>query len=147
MAEHQHTFLFLPGSWIGEGDVTFSASPDKVHFFTKWEVKHGDDGLIRCQQTVEIRGVEEQVTNSFTISSLTEKGFHILLQNEMLREVSGKGFIDTLKLAWEFREEETFEGFEVYELQENGEYHMHAEYSSPDQFRTIIDGRIWMKKD
>lgn len=147
MAEHNHTFLFLPGSWIGEGDVTFSASPDKVHFFTKWEVKHDNDGLIRCSQTVEIRGVEEQVTNRFTLSEVTEKGFQILLDNDVLDQVSGKGFVDPLKLAWEFREHETFEGFEVYELQDNGEYNMHAEYSSPDQFRTIIDGRIWMKED
>jgi hypothetical protein len=38
-----------------------------------------------------------------------------------------------------------FEGFEVYEQQENGDYFLHAEYGSPDQFRTIIEGLIWRK--
>lgn len=147
MTEQQHNFLFLPGLWIGEGDVSFSASPDKVHFFTKWEVNHGKDGLIRCRQIVEIRNVDEHVINTFTISSVKENRFDIHLENDSLSKVEGKGFVDPLKLAWEFRNHETFEGFEVYELQKGGDYMMHAEYSSPDQFRTIIDGRIWKKED
>lgn len=145
MAANQHTFLFLPGLWLGEGDVTFSASPDKVHFFTKWDIQHRENELIHCEQTVEIAGIDEQVVNRFIISAITEKGFEIYLNNGTLTDVSGKGFVDPLKLAWEFRGHSSFEGFEVYELQENGEYKLHAEYVSSEQFRTFINGRIWLK--
>jgi hypothetical protein len=63
----------------------------------------------------------------------------------MLGSVQGKGIIDAKTIAWEFRGHPDFEGFEVYELQENGDFMLHAEYSSLDQIRTIIDGRIWKK--
>jgi hypothetical protein len=67
------------------------------------------------------------------------------LENELLGKVKGAGVIDEKTIAWEFHGTGGLEGFEVYELQDNGDYMMHAEYSSPDQFRTIIDGRIWKK--
>ena len=67
------------------------------------------------------------------------------LENELLGTVKGTGVIDENTIAWEFHGTGGLEGFEVYELQDNGDYMMHAEYSSPDQFRTIIDGRIWKK--
>jgi hypothetical protein len=53
--------------------------------------------------------------------------------------------IDAKTIAWEFRNNEEFQGFEVYELQENGDYMLHAEYSTSEDFRTIIDGRVWQK--
>jgi hypothetical protein len=39
-----------------------------------------------------------------------------------------------------------FEGFEVYEKQENGDYFLHGEYGEPHLFRTIVEGLIWCKK-
>jgi hypothetical protein len=48
-------------------------------------------------------------------------------------------------IAWEFRENDlNFEGFETYHLQEDGSYTMHAEYVTSDQFRTQIDGKLWL---
>lgn len=143
MAERNHTFLFQPGIWIGEGDVAFSGSKDKVHFFTKWVIFEEREGEISCHQIVEIQGVEDHVNNRFTISSLDGAHFEILLENELMSCVTGKGLIDSLKIGWEFRQRDNFDGFEVYELLEGGRYKMHAEYASSDQFRTIIDGVIW----
>jgi len=147
MSDVEHKFLFQPGNWIGEGKVSFSASPDEVRFYTKWVITSMDDLGIQCRQTVEIQGVNEHVINRFIISDIKTSSFNIELQNEMLEMVTGTGIVDPKKIAWEFRDHENFEGFEVYQLSDNGEYIFHAEYTSPDQFRTMIDGRIWKKTE
>ncbi len=100
---------------------------------------------MRCQQQVEMQGAENIVCNQFLIKKISADKFKIQLENELLGLVEGSGVIDSQTIAWEFRNNINTEGFEVYELQENGDYMLHAEYSSPDQFRTIIDGRIWKK--
>lgn len=140
----KHEFIFSPGQWIGEGRVTFSASPDHLRFYTKWLIDKAENGNIRCQQHVEMEGGEDRVFNTFVFSNVLSSSFVLELMNELLGSVKGKGVIDEKTIAWEFRGGE-FEGFEVYELQENGDYMLHAEYASTDQFRTIIDGRIWKK--
>lgn len=102
-------------------------------------------GIIRCQQQVEMEGGEENVFNNFAFSDIHPDSFAVELTSGILGTVTGKGVIDTKTLAWEFRNFPEFEGFEVYELQENGDYMLHAEYASAEQIRTIIDGRIWRK--
>jgi hypothetical protein len=42
-------------------------------------------------------------------------------------------------------EEIGFEGFEFYEKQDDKNYLMRAEYATTDQFRTLIQGRLWQK--
>lgn len=140
-----HEFIFSPGQWIGEGKITFSTSPQHLRFYTKWVVEKKESGVIRCQQHVEMEGGEESVFNAFSFSHFTTNDFRLELTNDLLGSVKGKGVIDDKTLAWEFRGYNDFEGFEVYELQDNGDYMLHAEYASSDQFRTIIDGRIWRK--
>lgn len=144
----KHSFILQPGLWLGEGKVTFSVSPEVVKFYTKWTVKPLKEGSeIQGNQIVEIQGIEEHVINQFTFSNIGESTFKVLLENDSLEAVCGQGIIDNNKIAWEFRGNESFEGFEVYEFEGNNSYIMHAEYSSPDQFRTIISGRIWKKMD
>ena len=92
-----------------------------------------------------MRGVDENVFNSLTFFDITSTSFMVGLENELMGKVLGKGVLDEKTIAWEYRQGTDFEGFEVYELQDNGDYMLHAEYSSPDQYRTIIDGRIWKK--
>jgi len=140
-----HEFIFFPGLWIGEGRISFSASPEWLRFYTKWQIEKEDNGPVRCEQQVEMEGGEESAFNQFTISDVLENSFTIELTSELLGTVEGKGVFDAKTIAWEFRGHPEFEGFEVYELQDNGDYMLHAEYSSTDQFRTIIDGRIWKK--
>lgn len=141
----QHDFIFNPGNWIGEGRITFSASPEHVRFYTKWQIEQTANGLIQSQQLVEMEGSNEKMENFFQFSNVLPASFEVELTNDLLGTIRGKGVIEAKTIAWEFRSHANFEGFEVYELQENGDYMLHAEYASPDQFRTIIDGRIWKK--
>lgn len=141
----QHEFIFQTGQWIGEGKISFSSSPEQLHFYTKWMIALPKERSIHCKQKVETQGSDEQVLNDFKISDATDSSFKIELKNEHVGKVEGVGIIDAKTIAWEFRGNNQIEGFEVYERQENGDYAVHAEYSSSDQFRTIIDGRIWKK--
>lgn len=139
----QHEFIFTPGTWIGEGKISFSASPEFIKFYTKWQITK-EEGHIKAVQAVEMQGVDEHVVNVFYVIP-DQEAFKIQLENEMIGKVSGTGLTTEKTIAWEFREQFDFEGFESYELQENGDYFLHAEYASPDQFRTIVEGLIWKK--
>ena len=142
----KHLLLFSKGLWIGEGKISFSASPDHIRFFTKWSYIDQTDPIFhRWEQVVEMQGNEESIKNSYSITPLTDTTFSISLENEVIGKAIGKGVIETNKIAWEIRNPDTFQGFEVYELQENGDYMVHAEYAAQDNFRTLIDGRIWLK--
>lgn len=142
----KHAFIFEPGIWIGEGRVTFSASPEYVRFFTKWVVEKFDEekGIV-CHHYVEIQGINENMLNSISFFNITPKTFSVMLENNLIGKVPGTGIIDPKKIAWEYRGHPEIEGFELYELLEDGDYMLHAEYASTDQYRTIIDGRIWKK--
>lgn len=141
----KHLFLFTPGIWLGEGVVTFSASPEHIRFYTKWQVNDIDSMLaIPCEQKVELQDTNEKVINELSLYNITSTNFLIKLENALFGQVTGKGLIDDKTIAWEFRSPEAIEGYEVYEIQDNGDYLFHSEYAS-DQFRTIIDGRIWKK--
>lgn len=142
---NKHDFIFKEGIWIGEGKVQFSTSPEQIHFYTKWVVNKIEKNQIQCQQQVEMRGGGDSVFNHFTFSDIKDSTFTITLENEILGMATGKGTFNEKNIAWEFRNHSDFEGFEVYELQENGEYILHAEYISTDQHRTTIDGRLWKK--
>jgi hypothetical protein len=142
---YYHEFILSHSHWIGEGRVTFSASPEHLRFYTKWLIDKKEADMINCRQYVEMEGGKDQVFNQFIFSNILADSFAIELTNELLGTMSGKGVIDAKTIAWEFRGNADFEGFEVYELQENGDYMLHAEYATDEQFRTIIDGRIWRK--
>ena len=141
-------FIFKSGLWVGEGKVTFSASPNHLRFYTKWSMEEELDGKFKWLQRVELERGESNVYNNFLFFNISETAFSVELSNELLGTVQGKGLINQKTIAWEFKRElehEGFEGFEVYELQENGDFMFHAEYSSDDLMRTIVDGRIWRK--
>lgn len=140
-----HDFILKPGVWIGEGKIELSVSPEFIKFYTKWIITEETSGVLSAIQTVEMNNVEEHVINYFTISEITPATFTIVLVNEMIGTVSGKGLIGEKTIAWEFREEGSFDGFEVYERKESGDYSLHAEYASPDDYRTTVNGLIWQK--
>lgn len=142
----KHSFIFSPGAWIGEGRVTFSMSPDLVRYYTKWTIDAIRDGKITCEHRVEKEGGGDDIFNAFTFSNITQDTFTVELTNETLGVVIGHGIIDDKTIAWEFKGNPEFQGFEVYELQENGDYMVHAEYASTEEYRTIVDGRIWKKE-
>ncbi len=133
---------------MGEGKITFSTSPEHLRFYTKWTVEEKDGGgVIESLQEVEMEGNDERLKNAFTFhfTDLPPKAFSVQFSNDLLGVVAGKGLVDGCTIAWEFRGHPEFEGFEVYELQDNGDYMLHVEYLSTDKFRTVIDGRVWKK--
>ena len=141
-----HEFLFKEGLWIGEGKITFSVSPDHIRFYTRWTaVSEAAEAAHRWVQEVEMQGGEEKVQNRFLVTELSPTSFSVVLENDIVGKAVGKGVVEPGKIAWEIKSPETFHGFEVYELQENGDYMLHAEYVAQDNFRTIIDARIWSK--
>jgi hypothetical protein len=141
-----HDFLFSDSLWIGEGKITFSASSDHIHFYTRWTPHPTKEpSTHEWIQEVEMQGTDEKVANRFIITSLSETSFSLSLENDVIGKALGKGVIDQAKIAWEIKNPEIFHGFEVYELQDNGDYSLHAEYVAQDNFRTLIDGRIWKK--
>lgn len=142
----KHHFLFQPGEWLGTGQVSFSMSPDVLHFRTKWEIDADAPNHFHCKQIVEIVG-GDRIINSFEILLHAPHTFDIVLTNDLLGTFSGEGVIEERLLAWEFREKGIFEGYEVYKCVDDNEYTMHAEYLSSDQTRTLIRGRIWKRTD
>ena len=137
-------FLFQSGEWLGTGQVSFSMSPDVLHFRTKWEIHSDEPRYFHCKQIVEIVG-GDRILNSFEITLPLPNAFDIVLTNELLGTFSGTGVIEERLVAWEFREKGVFEGYEVYKCVDDNEYTMHAEYLSSDQTRTLIRGRIWKR--
>lgn len=138
----KHSFILKPGQWVGEGTVSFSASPEQLYFITKWEIDSKAHEKISSQQEVRMEGGEEPLLNKFHIFDITDDTFKIILENNMVGQVSGTGIIDEKTIAWEFRGHIGFQGYEIYEMEGEDLYKFHAEYSSPDQFRTIIEGHI-----
>jgi hypothetical protein len=138
-------FIFTPGLWLGEGKISFSSSLEFLKFYTKWQIVEESSEVMKAVQIIEIQGIEEQIVNMFMFKDITSTSFAVFLENNIVGKISGKGLLDEHLIAWEFRGQIAFEGFEVYEQQENGDYFLHAEYGSPDQFRTIVEGLIWRK--
>lgn len=138
-------FIFTPGLWLGEGKITFSHSAEFLKYYTRWEITESAPGIMKAVQMVEIHELDNQVINSLTFSEIKSVSFVVCLENQMVGKIFGTGVRDDRLIAWEFRGEETFEGFEVYEKQENGDYFMHAEYGSPTEYRTIVEGIVWRK--
>lgn len=138
----KHAFIFSPGIWVGEGKITFSASSEVINFFTRWETSSKESEMFSTQQ-VQMQDIEDKVINYFRFFDIAKTSFSVELENDLVGSVIGKGIISANELAWEFRGHASFEGFEVYCLKKEGDYSVHAEFSSPEQFRTIIEGRVW----
>ena len=140
-----NTFIFTPGIWIGEGKISFSASSEFIKFYTKWDVKKERKGVIKATQAVELQGADEILINTFTFYEMKENSFKVTLENNQVESVQGTGVRDEKTVAWEFKGHPECEGFEVYEMQENGDYFLHAEYGTPPHYRNTIEGLIWLK--
>jgi hypothetical protein len=144
----QHHFLLSPGSWLGQGKIQLNMVAEELAFFTRWNVPQADaQGKIECLQEIQIKGLSDIMHNQFLIYNHAAGEFVIDLENQALGKITGKGIINEKVIAWEFRVEEIgFEGFELYEKQDDKNYLMRAEYATSDQFRTLIQGRVWQQQ-
>ena len=140
-----HQFLLTASSWLGQGKIQLNMVSEELAFFTRWNVNTADgDGRIECLQEIQVKGLSDIMHNQFLIYNLVSGEFAIDLENQALGRVTGTGLINDKVIAWEFRIEEIgFEGFELYEKQDENNYLMRAEYATSDQFRTLIQGRVW----
>ena len=142
----KHDFIKEPHSWIGEGNITLNMVEEDLCFYTKWQVSEADSlGKIRAVQEIQIGGISENMKNELTFYDFMGTHFSVEMENLNIGKVVGKGVCNDKLIAWEFRENDlNFEGFESYYLQDDGSYLVHAEYVTSDQFRTQLEGRIWL---
>ncbi len=143
--QDNHTFIFLPGVWKGTGKISFNVNPEEIKFSTEWTINEAIDNTIHCSQKVLMENMDESVCNKFTVSKIVPESFQILLENHSEEKIPGTGIFDSEKIAWEFRNMDGFEGFEIYEKDGENKYNFHAEYITADKFRTVIDGSIEKK--
>ncbi len=141
-----HTFILSPHAWMGEGTIVLNMVEEELNFFTKWHVQEKSSlGHIVAIQEIQIAGISEVMRNEMTFFDFSPKGFSVEMENANIGKVTGIGVVDDNLIAWEFRQNDlNFEGFETYHRLEDGSYQMHAEYVTSDQFRTQINGRIWV---
>ena len=140
-----HQFLLTPSSWLGQGKIQFNMVSEELTFFTRWNAGTVDsDGKIECFQEIQVKGLSDVMHNEFLIYNVTSGEFTIDLENQALGKITGTGLVSEKVIAWEFRIEDIgFDGFELYEKQDENNYLMRAEYATSDQFRTLIQGRVW----
>lgn len=144
---NRHLFLFNAGVWLGQGTIQLNMVTEELAFFTRWNIENKDlSNKIACEQEIQIKGFSDMMRNQFCVSNMEHGEFIIDLENQAVGKIQGAGLINDKIIAWEFRINEIgFEGFEVYEKQEDQSYLLRAEYATADQFRTFIQGRIWQK--
>ncbi|MDN3504388.1 MAG: hypothetical protein P0S95_02285 [Rhabdochlamydiaceae bacterium] len=141
-----HLFLFNPGCWIGEGKIQLNALEDELIYFMRWRSILIDNELQEFESTqeVQIAGHTDVMFNQFLFSNFDRGNFDVLLENQAWGEVCGRGQVDSKFIGWEFRKNELgFEGYEFYELQDDGTYITKAEFVTQEDLRTTIDGKIW----
>ncbi len=140
-----HLFLMQPLAWLGEGRIKLNMVDEELSFFTRWSMGPRNElGEIECLQEIQVKGMTDIMHNQFIIRDLASNTFSIELENQALGRIQGSGIIGDKVIAWEFRVKELgFEGFEFYEKQADNSYVMRAEYATTDQFRTVINGRVW----
>lgn len=148
MSKQQHSFILTPSSWLGEGKIKLNMVEEELGFFTRWNVAStSPEGKIECVQEIQVKGLSDIMLNEFHLFDLSVQQFAISLENEALGKVHGKGLINDKVIAWEFRVPDIgFEGFEFYEKIDDENYLMRAEYATADEFRTVINGKIWKQK-
>lgn len=140
-------FIFQKGLWLGEGKITLSTAKESIRFYTKWEILSLSAGVIEAIQTVEMQGIGENVVNEYRFFDLTSSHFSVEVKNQMVEYARGRGIRNAATIAWEFPIESALHGFEVYELQKDGDFSFHAEYGGKGDFSSVIDGLIWKKKE
>jgi hypothetical protein len=143
-----HSFIFNPGSWIGEGKITLNMVEEELVFNSNWTVQDKDSlGKVTCAQDIAIRGLSDSMRNELTFYDFGGKNFIVDMENQNIGKITGIGVFDEKMIAWEFRDnEQNFEGYESYDLQPDGSYLMRGEYVTSDQLRTCIEAKIWPGK-
>jgi hypothetical protein len=120
---------------------------EELIFNTNWAVQNKDfAGKVVCAQEIQIQGLSENMRNELSFYDFQNKTFAVDMENQNVGRIVGSGVYDDKMIAWEFRNNDmNFEGYETYNMQPDGSYHMKGEYVTNDQFRTQIEARIWLR--
>lgn len=139
-----HSFIFSPGSWNGEGKIALNMVEEELTFETIWGVQNKDfAGKVVCSQDIQIQGLSESMRNELSFYNFVGNNFSVDMENQNIGRITGTGVFDAKTIGWEFRNNDMqFEGYETYSLQDDGSYLMQGEYVTSDQFRTHIEARI-----
>ena len=137
-------FIFTTGTWLGEGKISLSTSLESIPFYTKWVVTQEEEDIMKAVQIVELQGIKEHTVNHFTFYDIHTRSFSVYLENKYTGRIVGQGNREKGIIAWEFNHFPTFEGFEKYELQPNGNYLFKAQYGPSNDYHTRIEGSIWI---
>lgn len=142
-----HEFIFKPRVWLGQGKISVHMVTEKISFYSRWMVDMPEEKHeLTAVQEIEMENVSEKMKNQFTFYDIRNEKFSLFLENPIIGKVIGNGLFDEKVIAWEFRDVGAgLEGYEVYELQQDGHYRMRAEYSSQEKEHTFIEGDIWPK--
>ena len=140
-----HSFIFSAGSWAGEGKILLNMVEEELIFNTNWAVQDKDfAGKVTCAQEIQIQGLSENMRNELSFYDFQSRTFSVDMENQNVGRIVGTGVYDDDMIAWEFRNNDmNFEGYETYHLQSDGSYQMKGEYITSDQFRTVIEARIY----
>lgn len=149
MSDFNHTFIFSPGNWAGEGKILLNMVEEELVFNTNWNVQARDfSGKVECMQDIQVQGLSENMRNALLFSDFQANTFAVEMENQNVGKIVGTGVYDNKMIGWEFRNNGmNFEGFETYHLQEDGSYLMRGEYVTSDQFRTQIEARIYPSQE
>lgn len=139
-----HNFIFTSGTWLGEGNITFSTSPESIKFYMKWESLPEVEGSIKAMQMIQMQGIEEKTVNLFIFSNFVDEKFDLVIENQHFGQVAGHGEIKPDALTWTFKENIALEGTESYNQINTDEYRVKAKYGTAEHF-TFIEGKIWLK--
>ena len=144
----KHSFIFNPGSWIGEGKITLNMVEEDLIFNSNWTVQNKDvAGKVSCAQDIAIRGLSDSMRNELTFYDFGGKDFCVDMENPNIGKITGIGVFDEKTIAWEFPQGSLgCQGFEIYTLQAIDCYLLHAEYYLENEYRTFISGKIWRKE-
>ena len=140
-----HSFIFTPGSWTGEGKILLNMVEEELIFSTNWAIQDKDFvGKVTCAQEIQIQGLSDNMRNELLFYDFKNKVFSVDMENQNVGRIVGTGVYDEKMIAWEFLNNDmNFEGYEVYQKQPDGSYQMKGEYVTSDQFRTLIEARIF----
>jgi hypothetical protein len=139
-------FIFTPGFWIGEGMMELSNVEEKIPFIIKWMIPtfKPEDPYLELLQQIQIKGHTDSLNNNFVLKDFQKHHFSIILENDNIGQIAGHGQIKNNWIGWEFKQNLLgFDGFEYYQHQGDGHYIMEAEYSTSDDLRTVMRGKLW----
>ena len=136
-------FLLEKGTWLGQGSLEYTYAKEKLLFNTRWEIIELSPGIFQAHHKVEIEGVDECHVNIYTFFPIDSKTFRLVLQNPIVEQVDGKGFIEEEKIGWKI-DTPVLKGHETFTKLDERTYTLEGEYFS-EGFSSKIEGKIWKK--